>query len=549
MVLSIGRLPRPSLIVALSDLRVIMDGLDRHDKLGQPPTHPPCCILVLLHESLLPRSAPEPLSETQAGGCNQDLQVDQTLTVVSSIVHSDGVLMRKGSFCQRNQRPHRHDLNTPTWSDELDGNVRELGDNQMFGNISPIFHNDSPMFARDNIYEGSVPSFPHDLSIASWSDESDGNTQDIEGDQRFSSTFVTGPNDSVGINRRSDYAIDSFHEEEEAWVYAGGAIGTMLRVQRRLVGICSVEENSSQGSEYFGPVPPSPSLNVSDDGNSGSGKDVGPLPLSAERDSLCQNKKKCTELMLKMSRKVISNRMDDGCFRRVNTSVAEIEELWEERPQAKKSHMEENSSQGSEYFGPAPPSPSLNVSDDGNSDSRSDVGPLPLSTEGDSLCQVKATRERMLIESKEAKNKQKREEWMLKVPRKLTYSGTESRRFRRGRDIAAEFDKSWEEGPQAKCHTEESIGAAKSIVNSTRDDEQHEILEKFNVGRQRSTVDAHQKANRAKVKTSGDSKKRVTFDRDKDIGKSEQKKVSPNEMKSRFGNLDSRFTTGSGRFL
>ncbi|VDM55317.1 unnamed protein product [Angiostrongylus costaricensis] len=274
----------------------------------------------------------------------------------------------------------------------------------------------------------------------------------------------------------------------------------------------SDEDDSFEDREFI--CSPKATLRSGDD-NTNSGEEIGLNRLSVENGECAaaedihtrllmdskeaKKNEKCAELMLKVSRKVISNRVDDARFRSGDT--AEIEKSWEETPP-----------------------PSLNGSDDDNTDSGKEIGPHPLSVEYGQCAAPEDLRMRLLMEIEKAKNRPKHDQWIPKVPRTVASSGTESRNFRCGHAIVAEVRKSWEESPQTKkCYAE--------------------------VGRQRSTVDAHQKANRAKVKTSGDSKKRVTFERDKDIGRSEQKKVSPNEMESHCDNLDSSSTLVSARFL
>ncbi|KJH48397.1 hypothetical protein DICVIV_05512 [Dictyocaulus viviparus] len=102
-----------------------------------------------------------------------------------------------------------------------------------------------------------------------------------------------------------------------------------------------------------------------------------------------------------------------------------------------------------EPFGPLPPPPSLNVSDDDNSDFGKDVGPLPFHGECDSAA-LEYAHLRMQLESKEDESMPKREEWMLKVPKKSVMSKLDARQFKRGSSVNTDFDASWEEIHHAK---------------------------------------------------------------------------------------------------
>uniref|UniRef100_A0A0K0D2Q1 DUF4456 domain-containing protein n=1 Tax=Angiostrongylus cantonensis TaxID=6313 RepID=A0A0K0D2Q1_ANGCA len=141
-------------------------------------------------------------------------------------------------------------------------------------------------------------------------------------------------------------------------------------------------------------------------------------------------------------------------------------------------------------------------SDDGSTDSRKEIRPNRLSVENGECAAAADIHARLLMDSEEAKvqyyfrfcfdfaniivdllqknekyaelmpkvsreSKPKHDQWIPKVPRTVASSATESHRFRCGHATVAEFDKSWEESPQAKkCHTETTVNGVMELLSA-----------------------------------------------------------------------------------
>ncbi|KAJ1360210.1 hypothetical protein KIN20_019133 [Parelaphostrongylus tenuis] len=196
----------------------------------------------------------------------------------------------------------------------------------------------------------------------------------------------------------------------------------------------------------------------------------------------------------------------------------------------------------SEPFGPALPPPLADVWGRDSAESDEDIGPQPFT--GENYDDAYA-RMRMNLECKEDESKLKREEWMLKVPKKATIYGVEARRFRR---TAVEFDESWEYSPLTKRrHVEREHETTPAVSSTTSpDEEQPKLKDTSKVGQHHAAVEVHHESRKAtKVKASEVLKERIPFDREKDLDKSGQKNVSLSEVKSRLGKVSSRFTPGS----
>ncbi|VDO16879.1 unnamed protein product [Haemonchus placei] len=87
----------------------------------------------------------------------------------------------------------------------------------------------------------------------------------------------------------------------------------------------------------------------------------------------------------------------------------------------------------------------------------------------------------------------------------------------------------------------------KSLAEAKRDEEQRKLAEALNKDRKESFVDAHLKAGTSKPQNVAAAGERVPFDRERDIGGADGKKMSLEEVKERAGQLSSRFASGTGQ--
>uniref|UniRef100_A0A7I4YZY1 DUF3752 domain-containing protein n=1 Tax=Haemonchus contortus TaxID=6289 RepID=A0A7I4YZY1_HAECO len=203
-----------------------------------------------------------------------------------------------------------------------------------------------------------------------------------------------------------------------------------------------------------------------------------------------------------------------------------------------------------ECFGPMPPVPTQGeAGDDNMMVSDEPIGPMPISSEEAERAAEEYALLRMSMMNKEDTNKPKREDWMLKVPEKAANIGLGARTFKRGSSATAEMDKSWEDSPQTKkpC-SEGDVVVMKSLAEAKRDEEQRKLAEAFNKDRKESFVDSHLKAGTSsKSQNATAAGERVPFDRERDMGGADGKKMSLEEVKERAGHLSSRFASGTGQ--
>ena len=237
---------------------------------------------------------------------------------------------------------------------------------------------------------------------------------------------------------------------------------------------------------------------------------------------------------------------------------------------------EEGSSEDDDCYGPKLPSvacrgpapgptrpPGPQLPEEESSDDEL-IGPLPPKpgTEQDESSiarsiELRAQQMKDRLEGREAKPEPKRETWMLELPTEKAKSfGLGPRQFSRSSNPKPKQDKSWTQAPNQSGSKEEPSedhsqdeDVLAYMASLQRDVEMEKVAEAYKKKRgNESLVDIHSKKMKAK-KSEEKSTERRPFDRNTDLQVNRFDEAQKKAMLKKAAKLDSRFTSGSSKYI
>ena len=199
----------------------------------------------------------------------------------------------------------------------------------------------------------------------------------------------------------------------------------------------------------------------------------------------------------------------------------------------------EESSDEDDLIGPLPPKPGEELQT-ANSIARS--------------IELRAQQMKDRLEGREAKSEPKRESWMLELPaEKAKNFGLGPRQFSRSSNPKPKQDKSWTQAPNQEAsndnedHSQDEDVLA-YMASLQRDAEMDKVAEAYKKKRgNESLLDLHSK--KMKAKKEDKPAERRPFDRNVDLQVNKFDDAQKKAMLKKAAKLDSRFTSGSSKYV
>ena len=209
-------------------------------------------------------------------------------------------------------------------------------------------------------------------------------------------------------------------------------------------------------------------------------------------------------------------------------------------------------------FSPGPQLPEAESSDDDDV-----IGPLPPKPGQDDQnetsiaksIELRAQQMKDRLEGREAKAEPKRETWMLELPtEKAKNFGLGPRQFSRSSNPKPKQDKSWtqapNEGPKEDNEDHSQDEDVLAYMATLRDAEMEKVAEAYKKRRgNESLYDTHTKKMKAKKAEEKKPTERRPFDRNTDLQVNQFDDARKKAMLKKAANLDSRFASGSSKYV
>ena len=208
-----------------------------------------------------------------------------------------------------------------------------------------------------------------------------------------------------------------------------------------------------------------------------------------------------------------------------------------------------------------PPGPQLPEAE--SSDDDDVIGPLPPKPGQDDQnetsiaksIELRAQQMKDRLEGREAKAEPKRETWMLELPtEKAKNFGLGPRQFSRSSNPKPKQDKSWtqapNEGPKEDNEDHSQDEDVLAYMATLRDAEMEKVAEAYKKKRgNESLYDTHTKKMKAKKAEEKKPTERRPFDRNTDLQVNQFDDARKKAMLKKAANLDSRFASGSSKYV